>query len=86
MWVDQFNTLGLGKDIVILNGTDSDALLAFDPVKETFTVIRIPYPRSFFHRSLDGRIDNPNGGWKGRGRWVDYAGDPIVVSREDPEW
>lgn len=77
MWVDRFGTLGLGNDMVILNGTDSDALLVFDPTKEKFTVIRIPYPRSFFHRALDGRIDDPNGGWKGRGLWVDYAGDPI---------
>lgn len=77
MWVDRFNTLGLGDDMVILNGTDSDALLVFDPVTEKFTVIRMPYPRSFFHRALDGRIDDPNSGWKGRGLWVDYAGDPI---------
>ena len=24
----------------------------------------------YFAKGLDGRIDNPNGGWKGRGLWV----------------
>ena len=31
--------------------------------------IRIPYPLSFYAKGLDGRIDDPNGGWKGRGLW-----------------
>ena len=44
LWVDQFDTLGLGKDVVILNGTGSDSLLAFEPRSEKWTVIRIPYP------------------------------------------
>ena len=30
-WVDQFNTLGLGEDVPIANGTTSDALLALEP-------------------------------------------------------
>ena len=29
--------------------------------------LRIPYPQGFFRRGLDGRIDGPNAGWKGRG-------------------
>ena len=59
LWVDQFNTLGLGKDVVILNGTGSDSLLAFDQKTEKFTVIRVPYPLNLFTRGLDGRIDDP---------------------------
>jgi hypothetical protein len=31
--------------------------------------IRIPYPISFYAKGLDGRIDDPNAGWKGRGLW-----------------
>ena len=31
--------------------------------------IRIPYPLSFYAKGLDGRIDDPNAGWKGRGLW-----------------
>jgi hypothetical protein len=29
-------------------------------------------------RGLDGRIDDPDAGWKGRGLWVDYGNDPIL--------
>ena len=31
--------------------------------------IRIPYPLSFYAKGFDGRIDDPNAGWKGRGLW-----------------
>jgi hypothetical protein len=44
----------------------------FDPKKETWTVFRLPYPMPFYTRGLDGRIDNPNTGWKGRGIWTSY--------------
>lgn len=80
LFVDQFDTLGLGKDTVILNGTGSDSLLAFDQQAEQFTVIRIPYPLNTFTRGLDGRIDDPAAGWKGRGLWFTNGGDPIIHS------
>lgn len=80
LFVDQFNTLGLGKDVVILNGTGSDALLAFDPRTGEFTVIRVPYPLNTFTRGLDGRIDDPDAGWKGRGLWFTNGADPIIHS------
>ena len=73
LWVDQFNASGLGKDTVIVTGTASDAMFIFDPKKETFTVFRIPYPLPFYSRGLDGRIDDPNAGWKGRGLWMTYS-------------
>jgi hypothetical protein len=72
MWVDQFDTLGMGKDTIIVTGTTSDSMLIFDPKKETWTVFRLPYPLPFYTRGLDGRIDNPNEGWKGRGIWTSY--------------
>jgi streptogramin lyase len=78
IWVDQFDTLGLGKDMVIVNGTNSDSLLVFNPASEKFTVIRIPYPRGMFTRGLDGRIDDPNAGWKGRGLWVSNNTDGLL--------
>jgi hypothetical protein len=28
----------------------------------------------FFSKGLDGRIDDPNAGWKGRGLWATYGG------------
>jgi hypothetical protein len=36
-------------------------------------VIRVPYPYGFFPRGLDGRIDDPKAGWKGRGLWAGYG-------------
>ncbi|MGE0486298.1 MAG: carboxypeptidase regulatory-like domain-containing protein [Gammaproteobacteria bacterium] len=80
LWVDQFDTLGLGRDVVIVNGTNSDALIAFDPRTEQFTTLRIPYPLNTYTRGLDGRIDDPGAGWKGRGLWFTNGLDPILHS------
>jgi len=33
-------------------------------------VLRVPYPMGFYAKGFDGRIDDPNGGWKGRGMWA----------------
>jgi len=71
-WVDQFNTLGLGENVPIANGTGSDALLALIPQTGEWVVMRVPYPLGFYTRGLDGRIDDPNAGWKGRGVWASY--------------
>jgi hypothetical protein len=72
-WVDQFNTLGLGADVPIANGTTSDALLALDPDTGEWVVMRVPYPLGFYSRGLDGRIDDPAAGWKGRAVWADFG-------------
>ena len=32
-------------------------------------MMRIPYPMGFYAKGFDGRIDDPNAGWKGRGLW-----------------
>jgi hypothetical protein len=72
-WVDQFDTLGLGPNVPVLNGSGSDSLLALDPKTRQFVVLRVPYPLGFYSRGLDGRIDDPKGGWKGRGLWADYG-------------
>jgi len=74
-WVDQFNTLGLGENIPITNGSNSDSLLALDPKSGEWTVLRVPYPQGFHSRGLDGRIDDPDGGWKGRGLYATYGAD-----------
>jgi len=73
LWVDQFDTLGMGKDTVIVTGTTGDSLIIFDPKTEKFTVFRLPYPMPFFTRGLDGRIDDSRAGWKGRGIWATYS-------------
>lgn len=72
-WVDQFNTLGLGEDVPIANGTTSDALLALDPESGEWVVMRVPYPLGFYSRGLDGRIDDPDAEWKGRAVWADFG-------------
>jgi hypothetical protein len=70
-WVDRFNALGLGKNAVVVTGSGSDSLLVFQPATKTWTVMRVPYPIGFYARGVDGRIDDANAGWKGRGIWAD---------------
>ncbi len=70
-WVDQHDMLGLGKNVPIATGNDSDSLHAF--VDGKFVELRVPYPMGFFAKGVDGRIDDPNGGWKGRGLWSTYG-------------
>ncbi|MGH9696583.1 MAG: carboxypeptidase-like regulatory domain-containing protein, partial [Bryobacteraceae bacterium] len=37
-------------------------------------VMRVPYPVGGFHpRGMDGRIDDPNAGWKGKGVWTTWG-------------
>ena len=72
-WVDQHGTLGLGPNVPIANGSNSDSLLALMPDTKEWVVLRVPYPMGFFSRGLDGRIDDPDGGWKGRGVYANYG-------------
>jgi hypothetical protein len=70
-WVDQFNTLGLGENVPINTGNQSEGLLVLKDGK--FVVLRVPYPMGFYTKWLDGRIDDPNAGWKGRGLWASIS-------------
>jgi hypothetical protein len=70
-WVDQFDTSGLGKNVPIATGNLNDALLAF--VDGKFVTLRVPYPIGYFTKWMDGRIDDPNAGWKGRALWSTYS-------------
>ena len=67
-WVDQFDTLGLGTNVPINTGNASEALLALKD--GTFVTLRVPYPLGFYTKWMDGRIDDPGAGWKGRGVWT----------------
>jgi hypothetical protein len=71
-WVDQHNTFGLGDDVPISTGNLNDGLIAFKDGK--MIVLRVPYPLSFYVKGVDGRIDDPDAGWKGRGLWT-VSGD-----------
>jgi hypothetical protein len=67
-WVDQFDTSGLGANTPIDTGNASEGLLALKDGK--WVVLRVPYPTGFYTKWMDGRIDDPKGGWKGRGLWT----------------
>ncbi len=70
-WVDQHDTFGLGRNVPIATGNASDALLAL--VDGKFIVLRVPYPMGFYAKGMDGRIDDINAGWKGKGLWATYG-------------
>ena len=36
-------------------------------------MFRVPYQMGFFAKGIDGRIDNPNGGWKGKGLYTSIS-------------
>ena len=67
-WVDQHNTSGLGENVPIATGNLFDGVHAL--VDGEFVTLRIPYPLGFYSKGFDGRIDDPEAGWKGRGLWV----------------
>jgi hypothetical protein len=71
-WVDQFNTFGLGNNVPINTGNQSEGLLALKDGQ--WVVLRVPYPMGYSAKWLEGRIDDPNAGWKGRGLWATYGG------------
>ncbi len=72
-WVDNYNALGLGENVPIATGSGSDSLKVLDPETGDWVVMRVPYPLGFYSRGLDGRIDDINGGWKGRAVWANYG-------------
>jgi hypothetical protein len=85
-WVDQFDTFGLGRNVPIATGNFTDSLEAL--VDDKWVTLRVPYPMGFHAKGLDGRIDDPAAGWKGRALWSAYAGRAtwhIEGDRERPK-
>ncbi len=70
-FVDRFDMLGMGKNVPLATGNESEGLLAL--VDGKFMTFRVPYPMGFYGKGIDGRIDNAGGGWKGKGIWTTYA-------------
>jgi hypothetical protein len=66
-WVDHHNTVGLGENVPISTANLNDGFAALKDGQ--MIMLRIAYPLGFFAKGLDGRIDDPNAGWKGRGLW-----------------
>jgi len=67
-WVDQHDTLGLGKDVPFATGNQNESIIGLKDGKMVNLVV--PYPMGFFAKTMDGRIDDANAGWKGRGIWA----------------
>jgi hypothetical protein len=67
VWVDHAGIMGLGKNVPIAMGNLSDSILAF--VDGSFKRFIVPYPSGVFPKNVDGRIDDPKAGWKGKGIW-----------------
>ena len=68
-FTDRFNLLGVGENIPLATGNLSEGVLAL--VDGEFFNFRVPYPLgSFYGKGLDGRIDDPSTGWKGRAIWT----------------
>lgn len=78
-WVDQHNTLGLGANVPIVTGNLADGVHAL--VNGEFITLRLPYPLGFYTKGFEGRIDDANAGWKGRGLWVP-SGDRVPWHKE----
>jgi hypothetical protein len=67
-WIDQFDIFGLGANVPIVTGNLSDALFAL--VNGKWITLRVPYLNGFYTKWVDGRIDDPKAGWKGRALWT----------------
>jgi hypothetical protein len=66
-WVDHHNTVGLGENVPISTANLQDGFVALKDGK--MILMRVPYPMGFYAKGMDGRIDDENAGWKGRGLW-----------------
>jgi hypothetical protein len=68
VWVDRYNTFGLGENVPMAMTNGGEAITAL--VDGKFLQFHVPYPAGFFTKNVDGRIDDANAGWKGRGLWT----------------
>jgi hypothetical protein len=80
-WVDQHDTLGRHVPISTANLQDGFAALG----TARWCAARALLAR-FYAKGLDGRIDDPNAGWKGRGLWSS-SGDrtPYLIEGGGPQ-
>jgi hypothetical protein len=70
-FVDRFDMLGAGKDVPLATGNLSEGLLVL--VDGKFMTLRVPYPMGYYAKGIDGRIDDPNAGWKGKAIYTPIA-------------
>jgi len=79
VWVDRYNTLGLGANVPLFMANGGESILGV--VDGKMVDLRVPYPLGFFTKLVDGRIDDPDAGWKGRGLWT-MSGTRTVFHNE----
>ena len=70
-FVDRFNMLGVGDNVPMATGNHSEALVVM--VDGRLRTLRVPYPMGFYAKGFDGRIDDPDAGWKGKAIWSTFA-------------
>ncbi len=68
VWVDRYNTFGLGEDVPMAMTNGGEAITAL--VDGKMLQFHVPYPAGMFTKNVDGRIDDAGAGWKGRGLWT----------------
>jgi hypothetical protein len=83
VWIDLHDTFGMGKDTPFIPGSNSDSMVAVQPGGDMM-VMRVPYPMGYFPRGVDGRIDDPTTGWKGKGLWSNFATVPVDHQEDGP--
>jgi hypothetical protein len=71
VWMDWHDTFGLGRNVPIIMGNLNSSIMAL--VNGKLINFTVPYPMGFFAKNADGRVDDPNAGWKGRGLWTTYG-------------
>ena len=64
-----FHTLEVTADADALKADNSLAAV----VNGKWVVMRVPYPIGYFAKGMDGRIDDPKAGWKGKGVWTTWG-------------
>jgi hypothetical protein len=82
-WVDWFDTSGLGRNVPIASGNMTDSYQAL--VDGKWITLRVPYPMGFFAKWAEGRIDDPNAGWKGKALWATYSTRTVFHSEGGKE-
>ena len=73
-WVDQHNIAGLGANTPIRDRLELRLAARAESGRPT-SGPRCAYPirSGFYSRGMDGRIDDPNAGWKGRALYANYG-------------
>ena len=59
------------RTYLFATGNANESLIAL--VNGKFVNFVVPYPMGFYAKGMDGRIDDPKAGWKGKGIWTTHG-------------